>query len=147
MAEVVVVTFKKGSKPYYFGKGGLTFEKGQGVVVETSKGLEYARVADPSREVPDEEIVQPLKNVIRIANERDEAARAAQEDRRGEALSRESSGKVMAEEHQSASFSAAVFTRGRTAAKVPSSDPTRAPRAFEPGQVEVQVSFQEVVEV
>ena len=86
MAEVVVVTFKKGSKPYYFGKGGLTFEKGQGVVVETSKGLEYARVADPSREVPDEEIVQPRKNVIRIANERDEAARAAQEERRGEAM-------------------------------------------------------------
>ena len=71
----------------------------------------------------------------------------AREDRRGEALSRESSGKVMAEEHQSASFSAAVFTRGRAAAEVPSSDSTRAPRAFEPGQVEVQVSFQEVVEV
>ena len=69
------------------------------------------------------------------------------EDRRREALSRESSGKEKTGGHQSASNSAAVFTRGRTAAEVPSSDPTRAPRAFEPGQVEVQVSFQVVVEV
>ena len=86
MAEVVVVKFKKGCKPYYFGKGGLSFEKGQGVVVETSKGLEYAIVVEPSREVPDEAIVQPLKNVIRIATEKDEAAVAAGEARRGEAM-------------------------------------------------------------
>ena len=67
MAEVVVVKFKKGCKPYYFGKGGLVPERGQGVIVETSKGLEYAIVVDPSREVPEEAIVQPLKNVVRIA--------------------------------------------------------------------------------
>lgn len=86
MAEVVVVKFKKGCKPYYFGKGGLVPERGQGVIVETSKGLEYAIVVDPSREVPEEAIVQPLKNVVRIATEKDEEAVAAGEARRGEAM-------------------------------------------------------------
>ena len=71
----------------------------------------------------------------------------AREDRRGEALSRGHTIQEKAGGHQSASNSSAVFRRGRTAAEVPSSDPTRAPRAFEPGQVEVQVSFQVVVEV
>ena len=84
--QVVVVRFKRGCKPYYFGSGGHTLEKGQGVIVETARGLEYAVVADPAREVADEEVVQPLKNVIRPATERDEAALAEYEARRPEAL-------------------------------------------------------------
>ena len=86
MAQVVVVRFKKGCKPYYFGAGGLTLEQGQGVIVETARGLEYAIVVDPLREVPDESVVQPLKNVIRIATERDKAVLAEQEARRPEAM-------------------------------------------------------------
>ena len=86
MAQVVVVKFQKGCKPYYFGAGGHTLAKGQGVVVETSRGLEYAVVVDPAREVPDEAVVQPLKNVIRPATERDEAIRAEHEARRSEAM-------------------------------------------------------------
>lgn len=86
MAEVVVVKFKKGCKSYYFGKGSLTLSKGQGVIVETAKGLEYAVVVDPAREVEEASIVQPLKNVVRIATERDEEAIAAGEARRAEAM-------------------------------------------------------------
>lgn len=86
MAEVVVVRFKKGCKPYYFGAGGNTLAKGQGVVVETARGLEYATVVDPAREVPDEALVQPLKNVLRPATERDEQTVAEHEARRGEAM-------------------------------------------------------------
>ena len=86
MAQVVVVRFKKGCKPYYFGAGGLTLEQGQGVIVETARGLEYAIVVDPLREVPDESVVQPLKNVIRVATERDKAVLAEQEARRPEAM-------------------------------------------------------------
>ena len=86
MAQVVVVKFQKGCKPYYFGAGGHTLAKGQGVVVETSRGLEYAVVVDPAREVPDEAVVQPLKNVIRPATDRDEAILAEHEARRGEAM-------------------------------------------------------------
>ena len=86
MAQVVVVKFKKGCKPYYFGAGGLTLAAGQGVIVETARGTEYAIVVDPLREVPDESVVQPLKNIIRVATERDEALIAEHEARRGEAM-------------------------------------------------------------
>ena len=86
MTEVVSVRFKNHGKVYYFAPDGLEIAIGENVVVETSKGLEYAIVVDPSREVPDEAIVQPLRNVIRIATEKDEAAVAAGEARRGEAM-------------------------------------------------------------
>ena len=86
MAKVVVVKFKKGCKTYYFSAGNLSLRKGQGVIVETARGLEYALVVEPEREVPEEQLVQPLKPVVRAANERDEAALAANEARRAEAM-------------------------------------------------------------
>ena len=86
MAEVVVVKFQRGCKPYYFGAGGHTLAKGQGVIVETARGLEYAVVVDPAREVPDEQVVQPLKNVVRAATQKDEAAIAEHAARRPEAM-------------------------------------------------------------
>ena len=86
MAQVVVVKFRKGCKPYYFGAGGLTLEKDQGVIVETARGLEYAFVVDPLREVADDAVVQPLKNVIRAATPGDEAVLAEHDARRPEAM-------------------------------------------------------------
>ena len=86
MAKVVAVKFKKGCKPYYFSAGKITPEKGQGVVVETAKGLEYAVVVDPERDVDDGAIVSPLKPIIRIATEKDEAQVRRNEERRGEAM-------------------------------------------------------------
>lgn len=86
MAEVVVVKFQRGCKPYYFGAGGHTLAKGQGVIVETARGLEYAVVVDPAREVPDEQVVQSLKNVVRAATQKDEAALAEHAARRPEAM-------------------------------------------------------------
>lgn len=84
MAKVVVIKFKNSCKPYYFSDGGLTLEQGQGVVVETSRGLEYGIVVDPEKET--EEIVQPLKPVIRIATEKDLEAVERNEARRPEAM-------------------------------------------------------------
>ena len=86
MANVVVVKFKRGCKPYYFGAGKYTYTRGQGVVVETARGLEYATVVDPAREVEEKDIVSPLKNIVRPATERDEAVIAANEARRPEAI-------------------------------------------------------------
>lgn len=71
MVKVVSVKFKKGSKPYYFAAGKDSYEKGTGVIVETSKGLEYATVCEPEREIDESELVTPLKPVIRIATEKD----------------------------------------------------------------------------
>lgn len=87
MAKVVVIKFKKGNRPYYFRPCKETLKKGQGVVVETSRGIEYAIVVDPEREVPEEELVSPLKPVIRAATEKDEAAVKRYEERRPEAIS------------------------------------------------------------
>ena len=86
MTEVVVVKFKRGCKPYYFGAGGYTLAKGQGVIVETARGLEYAVVVDPARQVEEDSLVQPLKNVVRPATGRDEETVAEHEARRGEAM-------------------------------------------------------------
>ena len=62
MAKVVVIKFKNGGKPYYFkGKHGDTYQRNTPVIVETAKGIEFARVSNPEHEVPDETLTQPLK--------------------------------------------------------------------------------------
>ncbi len=71
MVKVVSVKFKEGGKSYYFAPGKDSYEKGQGVIVETAKGLEYATVAEPASEVEEGQIVSPLKPIIRIATARD----------------------------------------------------------------------------
>ena len=72
MTKVAVVKFKNGGKLYYFQpKKGDVYTRNMPVVVETSKGLEYAWIAYPEREVEDEEIVPPLKPIIRIATDKD----------------------------------------------------------------------------
>lgn len=86
MAKVVVVRFKKGDKPYYFSAGKYSLQKGQGVIVETAKGNEYAVVEEPEREVDDKELVAPLKQIVRPASEKDEAMRKTNSERRPEAM-------------------------------------------------------------
>ena len=44
MAKIIGVKFKEGGKLYYFDPGDKTFEKGRGVIVETARGVEYAKV-------------------------------------------------------------------------------------------------------
>ncbi|MBE5739470.1 MAG: stage 0 sporulation protein [Clostridiales bacterium] len=74
MEKVVVIKFKNGGKLYYFSpKAGDNYERNMPVIVETSRGLEYAWVAYPEREVSDDEIVSPLKPIIRIATAEDKA--------------------------------------------------------------------------
>ncbi|MDE6676465.1 MAG: hypothetical protein K2K12_01965 [Clostridia bacterium] len=72
MAKVVVVKFKGGCKPYYFSPNGLEFKRGQGVIVETTRGLEYATVVIPEKEANEKELVAPLKPIVRIATQADE---------------------------------------------------------------------------
>ena len=72
MVKVVKIKFKNGGKLYYFApKAGETYFRNQPVVVETSRGLEYAWVAYPETEVDESEIVPPLRPVVRIATEKD----------------------------------------------------------------------------
>jgi len=71
MAEVVGVRFKEVGKIYYFDPDGKKVNKGDSVIVETARGIECGQVAMPNREVADEQIVHPLKVIIRVATEND----------------------------------------------------------------------------
>ncbi|NLU51988.1 MAG: stage 0 sporulation family protein [Clostridiaceae bacterium] len=71
MVNVVGVRFRTAGKIYYFDPCGLNFDKGDKVIVETARGVECGTVVIPNHEVPDEEVVAPLKNVIRKADEND----------------------------------------------------------------------------
>jgi len=85
LAKVVAVRFRRVGKPYHFDPAGLDLEPGDRVVVETARGLEIGEVICPVREVPDGELVQPLKPVLRVATEAD--LRQAEEN---QVLARES---------------------------------------------------------
>ncbi len=71
MIKVVGVRFKKAGKIYYFDPTDLKIEKGNYVVVETARGIEFGECVIGIKEVRDEDIVAPLKSVIRIASQED----------------------------------------------------------------------------
>lgn len=71
MQEIVGVKFKKLGKIYFFNPNGLAFRKGQNVIVETARGIEYGEVAIVNGKVSEDRIVAPLKDVVRIATEED----------------------------------------------------------------------------
>ncbi len=71
MAEVIGVRFKNIGKVYYFDPDGTVLKKGDMVIVETSRGVECGEVAMENCDVPEDKIVQPLKKMIRPANEED----------------------------------------------------------------------------
>ena len=71
MTNIIGVRFKNMGKVYYFDAAGHTLQKGEHVIVETSRGLECGEVAMGNRDVADEEIVQPLRPVVRPATPAD----------------------------------------------------------------------------
>ena len=73
MQTVVGVRFKKACKIYYFSPGELALVQGDGVVVKTARGIEFGTVVIGPRDVPDVEVVQPLKEVQRKATDEDRA--------------------------------------------------------------------------
>lgn len=74
MKTIIGVSFRQAGKVYYFDPGNKQIERGQHVIVETAKGVEYGTVVLPNREMEEEKIVAPLKRIIRVATERDEEA-------------------------------------------------------------------------
>ena len=73
MTTIIGVRFRNMGKVYYFGPKSLNIEAGDHVIVETARGVEYGCVVLGPREVEDSRIVQPLKEVIRIATPKDDA--------------------------------------------------------------------------
>jgi len=71
MVNVVGVRFRTAGKIYYFDPGDHDIEVGDNVIVETARGVECGKVVIARREVPEEEVVLPLKSVIRKATDED----------------------------------------------------------------------------
>ena len=71
MIKVIGVRFKKAGKIYYFDPADLDIKKENYVVVETARGIEFGECVIGIKEISEEEIVAPLKSVIRIASEED----------------------------------------------------------------------------
>lgn len=86
MAKIIGVKFKQYGKVYYFAPGDEQFTEGQGVIVETARGAEYGTVSMACKEVPDEELVAPLKPVLRAATEKDVENIRRNEERRAPAM-------------------------------------------------------------
>ncbi|CAA7599867.1 PSP1 C-terminal domain protein [Acididesulfobacillus acetoxydans] len=72
MVEVVGVRFKAAGKIYYFSPGELELSASDKAIVETARGVEFGEIVIPPRRVEDEELVLPLKQVIRKATAEDE---------------------------------------------------------------------------
>lgn len=86
MEKIVGIKFKNSCKVYYFAPGKDVYQKGTDVIVETSRGLEYATVVIPEAEVEDDKIVSPLKPVVRIATDKDRETVKHNEDRKEGAI-------------------------------------------------------------
>ena len=71
MPLVVGVSFKKVGKVYYFDPAGVDLRDGDLVIAETARGIELGEVMLEPRDVPDEEIVPPLKKIVRKATDAD----------------------------------------------------------------------------
>jgi len=69
--DVVGVRFKKAGKIYYFDPNGFTIPDGEYVIVETVRGIEFGKVVINKKQVDENDIVLPLKKVIRIADSKD----------------------------------------------------------------------------
>lgn len=84
--EVIGVRFKEGGKVYYFAPNKNVTKSTDYAIVETSRGLEFGKVSCPNKTVSSNEVVQPLRPVIRIATENDIKANAENKRREAEAI-------------------------------------------------------------
>ena len=72
MTKVIGVRFRTAGKIYYFDPVKFQVGRGDHVIVETARGVEFGTVVSAVREVEDDKVVQPLKPVLRVASPRDE---------------------------------------------------------------------------
>lgn len=86
MVKVIGVRFRVAGKIYFFSPGKLEIRQGDNVIVETARGVEFGRVVSGPKEVPDDEVIQPLKSVIRIATEQDHKTEEKNREKEKEAF-------------------------------------------------------------
>lgn len=87
MVTVAGVRFKTAGKVYYFDPDNLDIKVGDNVIVETARGLEFGTITMAPETVDEKDIVQPLKKIIRLADEKDTAKHQENVKRKEKALS------------------------------------------------------------
>lgn len=86
MINVIGVRFKQAGKIYYFSPAEFPIKKGNYVIVETARGIEFGECVIGVKEIREEEIVSSLKSVIRIADEKDINKHKENKDKEKDAL-------------------------------------------------------------
>ena len=71
MVEIISIRFKSGGKEYYFNPNGIRFRVGDGVIVETARGIEYAQCVRGNSQVDEISLTAPLRPVVRKATQED----------------------------------------------------------------------------
>lgn len=71
MIEIIEVKFRNNGRTYSFNPKGFTFKPGDNVIVDTARGIEYGEVVTGNFMVNDDQVVSPLKDVIRLATKED----------------------------------------------------------------------------
>ena len=86
MTKIVGIRFRTAGKIYYFDPADFDLDMAMHVIVETARGIEFGTVVTGPKEVKDEEVMQPLKSVIRIATEEDKRAEEKNREKEKEAF-------------------------------------------------------------
>lgn len=86
MIKVIGVRFRTAGKIYFFNPGNYDIKRTDHVIVETARGQEYGAVVGDIKEVSEEEVVQPLKPIIRVATAQDDEKAIKNKDKEKEAF-------------------------------------------------------------
>ena len=86
MVEIISVRFQEGGKQYYFNPNGEQFQPGEGVIVETTRGTEYAFCSQGNTMVDEIELTAPLRPVVRRATPEDRITREKNKEREEKAF-------------------------------------------------------------
>ena len=85
MTRVIGVSFRTAGKVYFFDPLKFNIKRGDHVIVETARGIEFGTVISEPRDVPEEKVIQPLKPVLRLATEKDLEQEASNKEKEKEA--------------------------------------------------------------
>ena len=85
MVEIISIRFKEGGKQYYFNPNGELFRLGEGVIVETARGVEFGECTQENTEVDEMELTAPLRPVLRRATPEDQLTREKNKEKEARA--------------------------------------------------------------
>ena len=86
MIKVIGVRFRTAGKIYFFDPLEFEIKRGDHVIVETARGVEYGTVVCDPKEVEEDQVIQPLKPVLRVATAKDDEQEKSNKEKEREAF-------------------------------------------------------------